>query len=126
MAEWVEDLEIPLEPGMTVDEPDEVEVVWLVVLLNGLEGSLSWVGRLIAGTSLEICLAVSDLGNPRPNPELSLSEVSVTDRSRRCDGLRGGPEGEGGTEREVFDEPDTLLAEGVRYPSEGTCGRRGV
>jgi hypothetical protein len=27
MAEWVEDLEIPLEPGMTVDEPDEVEVV---------------------------------------------------------------------------------------------------
>jgi hypothetical protein len=27
MAEWVEDLEIPLEPGMTVDEPDEVDVV---------------------------------------------------------------------------------------------------
>ena len=27
MAEWVEDLEIPLEPGITVDEPDEVEVV---------------------------------------------------------------------------------------------------
>jgi len=27
MAEWVEDLEIPLEPGMTVDEPEEVEVV---------------------------------------------------------------------------------------------------
>jgi hypothetical protein len=41
MAEWVEDLEIPLEPGMTVDEPDEVEVVWLVVLLNGLESSVS-------------------------------------------------------------------------------------
>jgi len=27
MAVWVEDLEIALEPGMTVDEPDEVEVV---------------------------------------------------------------------------------------------------
>ena len=81
---------------------------------------------MIAGTSLEICLAVFDLGSPRPNPELSLSEVSVTDITRRWDGLRGGPEGEGGTEREVFDEPDTLLVEGVRYPREGSCGRRGV
>jgi len=81
---------------------------------------------LIAGTSLEICLAVFDLGSPRPNPELSLSDVSVTDIRRRWDGLRGGPEGEGGTEREVFDDPDTRLVEGVRYPSEGSCGRRGV
>jgi hypothetical protein len=81
---------------------------------------------LIAGTSLEICLAVFDLGSPSPKPELSLSDVSVTDTRRRWDGLRGGPEGDGGTEREVFDEPDTLLVEGVRYPSEGSCGRRGV
>jgi hypothetical protein len=110
---------------MTVDEPDEVEVVWLVVLLNGLE-LVSWVGRLIAGRSLEICLAVLDRGSPRPKPELSLSEVSVTDIRRRWDGLRGGPDGDGGTEREVLDEPDTLLVEGVRYPREGSCGRRGV
>jgi hypothetical protein len=126
MAEWVEDLEIPLEPGMTVDEPDEVEVVWLVVLLNGLESSASWVGRLIAGTAFEVCLAVFDLGSPRPKPELSLSDVSVTDIRRRWDGLRGGPDGDGGTEREVFDDPETLLVEGVRYPREGSCGRRGV
>jgi len=125
MAEWVEDLDIPLDPGMTVDEPDEVEVVWLVFLLNGLE-SASLVGRLIAGRSLEICLAVFDRGSPRPKPELSLSDVSVTDMRRRWDGLRGGPEGEGGTEREVFEDPETLLVEGVRYPREASCGRRGV
>lgn len=126
MAECVEDLEIPLDPGMTVDDPDDVEVVWLVVLLNGFESSPS--GRLIAGTSLcilslEISLAVSDLGSPRPRPELSLSEVSVTDMRRRWDGLRGGPHGDGGTDREVLEEPDTLLVDGVRYPREGSRGR---
>lgn len=84
MAEWVDDLEIPLEPGMTVDEPDEE--VACDADLKGLERSLS--GRLMAGISLwvlsfEMSLAVSDLGRPRPSPELSLSEVSVTDMSRR-------------------------------------------
>ena len=88
-----------------------------MVVLNGLERSLS--GRLIAGISLcilsfEMSLAVSDLGSPRPRPELSLSEVSVIDMRRRWDGLRGGPQGDGGTDKEVLDEPDTLLVEGVR------------
>ena len=84
-----------------------------MVVLNGLDRPLS--GRLIAGISLcilsfEMSLAVSDLGNPRPRPELSLSEVS----RRRWEGLRGGPQGDGGTDKEVLDEPDTLLVEGVR------------
>ena len=62
---------------------------------------------------------MSDLGSPRPRPELSLSDVSVTDMRRRWDGLLGGPQGEGGTDREVLDESDTLLVDGVRYPREG-------
>jgi hypothetical protein len=74
---------------------------------------------LIEGTSLDNCLAVSDLGSPSPRPEFSLSDVSVTDNRRRWEGVRGGPEGEGGTEREMLDDPDTRLVEGVRYPSEG-------
>lgn len=120
MAEWVDDLEIPLEPGMTVDEPDE-EVV-CDADLKGLERSSS--GRLMAGISLwvlsfEMSLAVSVLGRPRPSPELSLSEVSVTDMSRRCDGLLGAPHGEGGTDNEVLDEPDTRRVDGVRYPRLG-------
>jgi hypothetical protein len=44
----VDDLEIPLDPGMTVDEPDE-EVVWLEADLKGFDTSSS--GRLIAGIS---------------------------------------------------------------------------
>ena len=117
MAEWVDDLEIPLERGMTVDEPDEE--VACDADLKGLERSSS--GRLMAGISLralsfEMSLAVSDLGRPRPSPELSLSEVSVTDMSRRCDGLLGASHGEGGTNNEVLDEPDTRRVDGVRYP----------
>jgi hypothetical protein len=64
-------------------------------------------------------LAVSDLGRPRPRPELSLSDVSVTDMSRWWEGLLGAPQGEGGTDNEMFDEPDARRVDGVRYPRLG-------
>lgn len=91
-AEWVDDLDIPLDPGMTVEEPDDpVDAVWLDRVSNGFEAVLvASLCSLIAGISRawlgrdDSLTAVFDRGSPRPKPELSLSDsVSATEASRR-------------------------------------------
>lgn len=120
------------EGGTTVDEPDEV--VLLVVLLNGSDEDdflrgLSGTGSLMAVTSLfasdreERFAAVDDRGSPSPRPKFPASASwSILD-SRRWEGLGGTRRGEGGTlERGVAvtdEEPDTLRVEGVKNPRDG-------
>jgi len=92
-ADRVDDLDIPLDPGMTVEEPDdEVDGALLDFVSNGFEVVvlLASLWSRIAGISLvrlgleESLTAVSDRGRPKPKPEFSLSlSVSATDARRR-------------------------------------------
>jgi hypothetical protein len=53
-VEWVEDLDIPLDPGMTVDDSEEeVDSVWLDLVSNGFDVDVLCASlcRRIAGMS---------------------------------------------------------------------------